>query len=41
MSDEADTIFDGYALNELPFINKIWDGSTFLVEIKNTPERII
>ncbi|HAK9881612.1 YfjI family protein [Escherichia coli] len=41
MSDEAGTIFDGYALNELPFINKMWDGSTFSVERKSTSERLI
>lgn len=34
MSDEAGTIFNGYTLNELPFINKMWDGATFSVERK-------
>ncbi|ECK8845563.1 DUF3987 domain-containing protein, partial [Salmonella enterica] len=41
MSDEAGTIFNGYALNELPFINKMWDGATFSVVRKNTPEQLI
>lgn len=41
MSDEAGTIFNGYTLNELPFINKMWDGSTFSVERKSSPERLI
>ncbi|AUU99612.1 hypothetical protein PUATCC27989T_05194 [Phytobacter ursingii] len=41
MSDEAGTIFNGYGLNELPFINKLWDGSTFSVERKNSPELLI
>ncbi|MCV6021163.1 YfjI family protein, partial [Escherichia coli] len=35
MSDEAGTIFNGYTLNELPFINKMWDGATFSVERKS------
>ncbi|WJM79880.1 YfjI family protein [Pectobacterium brasiliense] len=41
MSDEAGTVFNGYTLNELPFINKMWDGSNFSVERKNKPERLI
>ncbi|EOV1642469.1 TPA: YfjI family protein [Yersinia enterocolitica] len=41
MSDEAGTIFNGYTLNELPFINKMWDGSTFSVERKSSLERLI
>lgn len=41
MSDEAGTIFNGYALNELPFINKMWDGATFSVERKSEPEKLI
>lgn len=40
-SDEAGTIFNGHTLNELPFINKMWDGSTFSVERKCSPERFI
>lgn len=41
MSDEAGTIFNGYTLNELPFINKMWDGATFSVERKSEPEKLI
>lgn len=41
MSDEAGTIFDGYALNELPFINKMWDGAMFPVERKSEPDKLI
>lgn len=41
MSDEAGTIFNGYTLNELPFINKMWDGSTYSLERKISPERLI
>ncbi|UCQ27268.1 DUF3987 domain-containing protein [Edwardsiella tarda] len=41
MSDEAGTIFNGYALNELPFINKMWDGAMFPVERKNEPDKLI
>jgi hypothetical protein len=41
MSDEAGSIFNGYTLNELPLINKMWDGSTYSVERKNEPERLI
>lgn len=41
MSDEAGTIFNGYTLNELPFINKMWDGTTFSVERKSVPEKLI
>lgn len=41
MSDEAGTIFNGYTLNELPFINKMWDGTTFSVERKSEPEKLI
>ncbi|STL85003.1 CP4-57 prophage protein [Escherichia coli] len=37
MSDEAGIIFNGYTLNELPFINKMWDGSIFTVERKTSP----
>ncbi|EFI9827245.1 DUF3987 domain-containing protein, partial [Escherichia coli] len=35
MSDEAGIIFDGYTLSELPFINKMWDGSVLSVDRKN------
>ncbi|ARB86521.2 MULTISPECIES: YfjI family protein [Yersinia] len=38
MSDEGGVVFDGYALNELPFINKLWDGSVISVERKNGTE---
>ncbi|WP_447870450.1 YfjI family protein [Serratia fonticola] len=38
MSDEGGVVFDGYALNELPFINKLWDGSGISVERKNGTE---
>ncbi|EGK57939.1 YfjI family protein [Enterobacter hormaechei] len=41
MSDEAGTIFNGYTLNELPFINKMWDGAMFPVERKGEPEKLI
>lgn len=41
MSDEAGTIFNGHTLNELPFVNKMWDGSIFSVERKCNPERLI
>ncbi|AUQ26505.1 MULTISPECIES: YfjI family protein [Dickeya] len=41
MSDEAGIIFNGYALNELPFINKMWDGGMFSVERKKEPEKLI
>lgn len=41
MSDEAGTIFNGYALNELPFINKMWDGAMFSVERKSEPDKLI
>lgn len=41
MSDEAGTIFNGYALNELPFINKMWDGAMFTVERKSEPDKLI
>lgn len=41
MSDEAGTIFNGYALNELPFINKMWDGAMFPVERKSEPDKLI
>lgn len=41
ISDEAGTVFNGYTLNELPFINKMWDGAPYSVERKNTPERLI
>ncbi|EOQ45872.1 YfjI family protein [Citrobacter freundii] len=41
MSDEAGTIFNGYTLNELPFINKMWDGAMFPVERKSEPEKLI
>lgn len=40
-SDEAGTIFKGHTLNDLPFINKMWDGSTFSVERKCSPEQFI
>ncbi|MEX0574256.1 DUF3987 domain-containing protein, partial [Enterobacter cloacae subsp. cloacae] len=39
--DEAGTIFNGYALNELPFINKMWDGAMFTVERKSEPDKLI
>lgn len=41
ISDEAGTVFNGYTLNELPFINKMWDGAPYSVERKNAPERLI
>ncbi|EDQ6557201.1 DUF3987 domain-containing protein [Salmonella enterica subsp. enterica] len=41
MSDEAGTIFSGRTLNELPFVNKTWDGSTYSVERKCSPEQLI
>ncbi|EJG5000444.1 DUF3987 domain-containing protein [Escherichia coli] len=41
MSDEAGTIFNGYALKELPFLNKIWDGSSFSIMRKSEPEKLI
>ncbi|ELY6247418.1 DUF3987 domain-containing protein [Cronobacter universalis] len=41
LSDEVGAIFNGYALNELPFVNKMWDGATYSVERKNAPERLI
>lgn len=41
MSDEAGTIFNGYTLNDLPFINKMWNGASYSVERKNSPEIII
>lgn len=41
MSDEAGTIFNGHTLNELPFINKMWDGSTYSVDRRNSPELLI
>jgi len=41
MSDEAGTIFGGHALGDLPFINKMWDGSRFSIERKNEPDAII
>ena len=41
MSDEAGTIFNGYTLNELPFINKMWDGAMFPVERKSESEKLI
>ena len=41
MSDEAGTIFNGYTLNEMPFINKMWDGAMFPVERKSEPEKLI
>ena len=34
MSDEAGTILNGYTLNELPFINKMWMAQHFSVERK-------
>ncbi|WP_137484510.1 DUF3987 domain-containing protein, partial [Escherichia coli] len=40
MSDEAGIIFDGYTLSELPFINKMWDGSVLSVDRKNEPEQM-
>jgi len=41
MADEAGTIFNGHTLNELPFINKMWDGSTYSVDRRNSPELLI
>ncbi|MDU2739918.1 MAG: YfjI family protein [Escherichia coli] len=41
MSDEAGIIFDGDTLSELPFINKMWDGSVLSVDRKNEPEQMI
>ena len=41
MSDEAGTIFNGHTLNDLPFINKMWDGGKFTVDRKNEPEATI
>ena len=41
MSDEAGIVFDGHALNELGFINKMWDGSPFSISRKSTPEQHI
>lgn len=41
MSDEAGTIFNGHTLNDLPFINKMWDGGKFSVDRKNQPEATI
>ncbi|MEG1247544.1 MAG: YfjI family protein [Citrobacter sp.] len=38
MSDEGGIIFGGSALNELPLINKLWDGTTISVDRKNKPE---
>ncbi|MGQ7949564.1 DUF3987 domain-containing protein, partial [Providencia huashanensis] len=34
MSDEAGIVFEGHALNELGFINKMWDGSSFSIARK-------
>lgn len=41
MSDEAGVVFNGHSLKELPFINKMWDGSIFSVERKCEPEFLI
>lgn len=41
MSDEAGIIFEGHALNELGFINKMWDGSSFSISRKSEGERLI
>lgn len=41
MSDEGGTIFSGHTINELPFVNKMWDGSILSVERKCNPERLI
>ncbi|ELE9685642.1 DUF3987 domain-containing protein [Enterobacter kobei] len=41
MSDEAGAIFNGHTLNDLPFINKMWDGGKFTVDRKNEPEATI
>lgn len=41
MSDEAGVVFNGHSLKELPFINKMWDGSVFSVERKSSPEVLI
>ncbi len=41
MSDEAGIIFDGYTLSDVPFINKMWDGSVLSVDRKNELEQMI
>ncbi|NEV83428.1 MULTISPECIES: YfjI family protein [Enterobacter] len=41
MSDEGGTIFSSHTINELPFVNKMWDGSILSVERKCNPERLI
>lgn len=41
ISDEAGVVFNGHSLKELPFINKMWDGSVFSVERKSSPELLI
>lgn len=41
ISDEAGTILGGHALNELPFVNTMWDGGRFSVERKNEPDAVI
>ncbi|MBB3303905.1 MULTISPECIES: YfjI family protein [unclassified Enterobacter] len=38
MSDEAGMVFSGKALEQLPMLNKIWDGSSFVVNRANFPE---
>ncbi|WP_338141800.1 YfjI family protein [Cronobacter sakazakii] len=40
-SDEAGTVFNGYILGDLPFLNKMWDGSTYTLQRKNEPDRLI
>lgn len=41
MSDEAGVVFEGRALNELGFINKMWDGSPFSVSRKSEEDQYI
>ncbi|ELE6476312.1 YfjI family protein [Enterobacter hormaechei] len=41
MSDEGGTIFSSHTINELPFVNKMWDGAILSVERKCNPERLI
>jgi len=38
MSDEAGIVFGSRALEQLPMLNKIWDGSTFTIDRANAPE---
>ncbi|QLQ96879.1 YfjI family protein [Providencia alcalifaciens] len=41
MSDEAGVVFEGRALNELGFINKMWDGNPFSVSRKSEEDQYI